>query len=44
MADEDLLLIIEETRARLGLFGVITGALDLSRETWDKYMDALKRS
>jgi integrase len=41
-ADEDILLLPVETRTRLGLFDVIAGALDLSRETWRKYMDALK--
>ena len=42
MADEDLSLLPPETRTRLGLFDVIAGVLDLSRETWRKYMDALK--
>jgi integrase len=42
LADEDALVLPEETRTRLGLFDVIAGALDLSRETWRKYMHALK--
>ncbi len=41
-ADEDFLLLPEETRTRLGLFDLFAGAIDLSFDTSHKYMEALK--
>ena len=40
-ADEDFLLLPEETRRRLGLFDLLAGAIDLSFDT-SHYTEALK--
>src|SRR5207249_6418971 len=42
MADVDTLLLPEEVRTRLGLFDLVSHAIDLDMETYHRYAEALK--